>query len=105
MLRIVIFVVALLGAAGRVLGQAGPPLITDDPGTPGDGNWEINFALTVEQSREERAFEAPLLDINYGLGDHIQLKFEAAYLVLDERDAGPVGGLANSLVGVKWRFL
>jgi hypothetical protein len=89
----------------RAYGQAGPPLVTDDPGTPGNGNWEINVALTLEQSRAERVIEAPLLDINYGWGDHIQLKYEVAYLVLDEPDAGPIGGLSNSLLGVKWRFL
>ena len=25
--------------------QGGPPLVTDDPGTPGNGNWEINAAI------------------------------------------------------------
>jgi hypothetical protein len=24
--------------------QGGPPMVTDDPGTPGDGHWEINIA-------------------------------------------------------------
>ena len=32
----------------RVLAQGGPPLITDDPGTPGDGHWEINIAEQSE---------------------------------------------------------
>jgi len=83
----------------------GPPLITDDPGTPGNGRWEINLAVTIDQTRVERALEVPLLDINYGLGDHIQLKYEGALLVVDEQDAGPRGTPSNSLVGVKWRFL
>jgi hypothetical protein len=99
------FVLLLICLASQTHGQAGPPLVTDDPGTPGDGNWEINIALTLAQSRNERVIEAPLLDINYGWGDHVQLKYEIAFLVLDERDAGPVGGLSNSLLGVKWRFL
>ncbi|MFN2477468.1 MAG: hypothetical protein ABR526_14155 [Chthoniobacterales bacterium] len=30
-------------------GPSGPPLETDDPDTPGDGNWEINFASTLEK--------------------------------------------------------
>jgi hypothetical protein len=42
--------------------DAGPPLITDDPDTPGDGRWEINLPITLEQSRDQRTFEAPLLD-------------------------------------------
>jgi len=89
----------------RTWGQAGPPLITDDPGTPPKGEWEINIAFTFEQTIEARAIEAPLLDVNYGFGEHLQLKYEGALLVIDERDAGPRGTLSNSLVGAKWRFL
>jgi len=84
---------------------AGPPLITDDPDTPGDGNWEINLAFTLEQTRDERIFEAPLLDINYGIGERTQLKFEAPWIVLDDRDDGTKDGLGNSEIGVKYRFL
>ncbi len=68
-----------------VLAQGGPPLITDDPGTPGDGNWEINIAFTAEKRKTVRSYENPILDINYGLGDRIQLKYEVPWLDLDER--------------------
>lgn len=85
--------------------QGGPPLLTDDPGTPGDGNWEINFSFTVESLERETTFEAPLLDINYGLGDAIQLKFELPWVVFDENGGGSRSGLGNSLLGIKWRFL
>lgn len=85
--------------------QGGPPLLTDDPGTPGDGVWEINLALTAERSPGERLFEAPLLDINYGVGERIQLKFEVAWLFLDGEGESTKNGLGNSEVGVKWRFL
>ncbi len=68
-----------------VLAQGGPPLITDDPGTPGDGNWEINIAFTTKKRRTVRSYETPILDINYGLGDRIQLKYEVPWLDLDER--------------------
>jgi hypothetical protein len=33
-----------LGAAGAVHAQAGPPFLTNDPGTFGNANWEINPA-------------------------------------------------------------
>lgn len=84
---------------------AGPPLITDDPGTPGDGRWEINVPITLEQTRDQRIFEAPLLDINYGLGERTQLKFEVPWLVIDSRDNGTTDGLGNSKIGIKHRFL
>jgi len=87
-----------------ILAQGGPPLLTDDPGTPGDGQWEINVAFTLEEVQGERLFEAPLLDLNYGYGDRIQLKFEIPWLILDEDGRPTKSGLGNSLFGVKWRF-
>jgi hypothetical protein len=84
--------------------QGGPPLLTDDPGTPGNRNWEINIASTQFFSPGENEIETPLLDINYGVGDRIQLKYEIPYL-LDQDEGEPYrSGLGNSLLGVKWRF-
>ena len=74
------WIALLLGCTAQVLAQGGPPLLTDDPGTPGNRNWEINIASTHFRSPGEREIEAPLLDINYGLGDRIQLKYEVPYL-------------------------
>jgi hypothetical protein len=89
----------------RARAQGGPPLITEDPGTPGDGRWEINLAFTVEKLRTETLFEAPLLDINYGLGERIQLKYEIPWVFRDEDGDGTKSGLGNSEIGVKYRFL
>ncbi len=83
--------------------QGGPPLLTDDPFTPGPGRWEINVALTAELRPAERGYESPLLDLNYGLGERIQLKYELPWVVLDEH-GDTRSGLGNSNVGVKWRF-
>ena len=69
-------------------GQGGAPMITDDPGTPGDGNWEFNIASTREHAESTTAHEAPLLDINYGLGDRVQLTFEVPWIVIHESGAG-----------------
>jgi len=103
--------VALCGAAsvalpaGRAAAQGGPPLITEDPGTPGDGRWELNLAFTVEKLESETRYEAPLLDVNYGLGDRIQLKCEVPWLFLDEEGDDTKSGLGDSEIGVKYRFL
>jgi hypothetical protein len=103
---VVVLAVMTAGLSPTVAhGQGGPPLITDDPGTVEKGHWEVNVALTAERTEEERAFEAPLLDINYGLTERLQLKYEAAFLVVDEPGDEPRGTISNSLVGVKWRFL
>ena len=84
---------------------AGPPLLTDDPDTPGDKHWEINIAFTIDKLQSEATFETPLLDLNYGVGNNIQLKYEVPLLIQHEQGIGTQSGLGNSLVGVKWRFL
>ncbi len=45
-----------------------------------------------------------LLDLNYGVGERIQIKYELPW-VLAHEDGATTSGLGNSLVGVKWRFL
>ena len=61
----------------KLLAQSGgPPMITDDPGTPDKGAWEINLSLNSEIQKYDKEFEAPLLDINFGLNERIQLKLE-----------------------------
>ncbi|MBW7996941.1 MAG: hypothetical protein FVQ81_10325 [Candidatus Glassbacteria bacterium] len=100
----VVILCLALGAAG-VYAQGGPPMLTDDPGTPGDGRLEINLAVTVEKNRGEHLLESPLLDINYGLGDRLQLKFEVPWLLLKNEGGKTKNGLGNSTLGVKWRFI
>ena len=98
-------ILSFLAAAAVAHAQGGPPMITEDPGTPGDGNWEINLALAMEQMRGERLFEAPILDVNYGAGDSVQLKYEVPWVFLDEEGDDATSGLGNSEFGVKWRIV
>lgn len=87
-----------------VAAQGGPPFITNDPGTPGDGNWEINIMTYSERHPAVRIFNTPILDLNYGVGSRIQLTYEVPYLV-EGTNGGPTRtGLGKSLPGVKWRF-
>ena len=89
-----------------VRAQGGPPLITDDPGAPGDGNWEVNLAVTYERLRDERVLEAPLLDVNYGVGERLQLKAEVPFVWQDDLEANErLEEFGNPEFGVKWRFL
>jgi hypothetical protein len=84
--------------------QGGPPMRTDDPGTPGNRNWEINIGLTTDRRMSERQFETPELDINYGAGDRVQLNFEIPWVVRGTDSSPTQNGLGNSGVAVKWRF-
>lgn len=80
-------------------------MLTDDPGTPGNGRLENNVAATVEVGQHDQFWQLPDLDLNYGVGDNIQLNFESSFNVLKRDDHGPIGGLGSSSVAVKWRFL
>jgi len=99
--------VAVVAAmAPEVLAQAGPPLLTDDPETPGNRHWEINLAWTVSQRENARLFAIPLLDINYGLGDRVQLKVQAPWLLLkDRKSQNSASGIGSTNLGLKWRFV
>lgn len=84
---------------------AAPPIITDDPGTPGPGNWEINVGVTIDNRSEETRYETPALDLNYGIGEHIQLNYSVSWIVLDNKGNGTKKGLSSSEIALKWRFL
>jgi hypothetical protein len=90
--------------SSMVRGEGGPPMITDDPGTPGNGNWEINLAWLGDHDAGATTQNAPLLDLNYGLGARIQLKYEVPWLLVHAADGVSAAGLGDSLAGVKWRF-
>jgi hypothetical protein len=87
------------------IAQGGPPLLTDDPDTPGPNHWEINVAVTLENMEHEWEAATPLLDINYGVGERIQLKYQVQFNEVAPPQGGVRAGMGNSLAGVKWRFL
>jgi hypothetical protein len=95
----------VLFVASSAHAQGGPPLITDDPDTPGPGYWEINIPMILESSDEGRHFDAPLADINFGVGKRIQLKFEIPWVTMAPPDQSAQTGIGNNNSGVKWRFL
>lgn len=80
-------------------------MLTDDPATPGDRMWEINFLTTLDRSREGWDFETPIVDINYGFGNDIQIKLEAPWIITKKEGEVARSGLGNSMVGIKWRFI
>jgi hypothetical protein len=101
--------IGVLLLAGIVLpvichAEAGPPMITDDPGTPGKGHFEVNTAFTYEERPQAKSVSAPLLDINYGLFDHVQLKLQVPW-ELSRIETHSASGLGESIAGIKWRFL
>jgi hypothetical protein len=56
--------------------QGGPPYYTNDPGTPGNLQWEINLGYMPFLFPNSSITHTPDLDINFGIGDRIQLTYE-----------------------------
>ena len=82
----------------------GPPLVTDDPETPGRGDWEINISHNIVKTRDEFAMATPLIDINYGLLENDQWKLEFPVLFLDPENGQGRWGIGDIEVGWKYRF-
>jgi Putative MetA-pathway of phenol degradation len=95
---------ALALGAAALRAQGGPPMITDDPGTPGDGHWEINLSWTSQEAPGSTLVGLPLLDANYGVGDRIQLNYQASWNILSQSGSATESGMSDSQVAVKWRF-
>ena len=107
--------VLLTVLSARGFAQAGPPFRTNDPETPGNKHWEINFGWVGDRNPAAGAYQVPDFDINYGLGDRIQLKYELPIAIEETRpqpatatqpaqSGQVVSGLGQSLLGVKIRF-
>jgi len=91
--------------AGPALAQGGPPMVTDDPETPGDGHWEINLGAIATRTHGRMELAAPDADINYGWGDHVQLKVDIPWVTVRDDGEPWRSGLGTVDVGVKWRFV
>jgi hypothetical protein len=98
-------VLAVLAYCSDVRAQAGPPYLTNDPGTPGNGNWEINVASIQTIARGVAVYQLPQIDLNFGLGERIQLTYEVPYVLQSSAREPLQSGWGNAYTGIKWRFL
>jgi hypothetical protein len=94
-----------LHSPGAARAQAGPPFLTNDPGTPGNANWEINLGAMQAIARGVSSYQVPQIDLNFGVGDRIQLTYEVPYILQTSTDRPLESGWGNGYPGVKWRFL
>jgi hypothetical protein len=102
-LRLVVIVLLLAPLAAHA--QGGPPFLTNDPGTPGDGHWEINVAAAPTLAHGIDSYQLPQFDFNYGVGERVQLTYEVPYVVASMPGEPHHSGWSNAFPGVKWRFL
>ena len=105
MLRLLPLLLPFIAAAIPVCARAqgGPPFITDDPATPGNRHWEVNLGWIANHNPGQAYYELPNVDMNYGLGDRLQLKFELPLAAATDANNTTRAGLGESLLGVKWR--
>ncbi len=67
-------------------------------------NWEINVACMPFSFSNQSISHLPDLDINFGLGERIQLTYENAWLRVHPPSSPAKYGLGQSNPGLKWRF-
>jgi hypothetical protein len=91
--------------SGAARAQGGPPFLTNDPGTPGNANWEINLGSMQTIARGVSSYQVPQIDLNFGVGDRIQLTYEVPYILQTSTGQPLESGWGNGYPGVKWRFL
>jgi len=98
------WILVFLLAAPCALAQGGPPYYTNDPGTPGNLNWEINLGYMPFFFIGQSVSHVPDVDINFGVGDRIQLTYESAWLRVQNPGSATKFGMNQSNPGLKWRF-
>ncbi|OGU60010.1 MAG: hypothetical protein A2V66_06740 [Ignavibacteria bacterium RBG_13_36_8] len=88
-----------------IYAQSNPPLLLDDPGTPGSEKWEINIMTSLEHSTVNDEWQMLLFDINYGLGDRSQIAVSLPYVVEWSEGTRDWLGFDGVELGFKYRFL
>jgi len=100
---ILISAIVLVALPGRLLG--GPPLAIDDPGILDPGQWEIIVAATMASTDEGEAYQAPLLDVSYGLTPNTQVGVSLPYVFVSPANESSDSDFGNLAIGYKWRFI
>ncbi len=84
---------------------AGPPLEIDDPGILDPGQWEIITAATMTSTNAGDVYEAPVLDVSYGVAKQVQVSAAFPYVFADPDDGSSESDFGNLEIGLKWRFV
>jgi hypothetical protein len=96
---------ALLPLLAPSTADAGIPFVTDDPGTPEAGHYEMNIATQYTHRRGEDSGVLPSFELNYGATDNVQLHFLAGLAFDRQSPNGAHFGSGDVELGVKYRFI
>jgi len=97
-------ILALSRPPGPAWAQGGPPMVTDDPDTPGNelGNQSRDLRQpqqrTLGNCRARRRHQL-------WWGDRVQLKLDLPWTFVRSDDGDWKSGLGAAQIGVKWRFM
>lgn len=94
-MRAVLLAASLLAASGA---YGAYPLITEDTGTQGAGNWQLEGTSEVATFRGGRVTSDNLV-LNYGLSAPLDLQLVLPWY------SGDIQGVGDPQVNLKWRFL
>jgi hypothetical protein len=88
-----------------------PPLETDDPGVPDNGEYEINLLTRFDLSKEVHSIDLLFVDANYGVLPKIaghqlptQVKFEFPVTTQQQNGGSYVLGVGPATFGLKFNF-
>ncbi len=101
---LLVFICLLFKTSFNPLIAGGPPLVTDDTGTPGTNKWEINLAYTRNNTKLEEATEFSI-DANYGLGEKTQLNLVIPHTYINHDEESNISHLGDIQFATKYRFI
>lgn len=99
-------VLALLVAVLVAPVHAAHPFLTEDPGTQGKGNTELELGFAADQGDPSFGGRGTLFSpqISYGVADRIDIIVQGFWQTQTPAGGPTVRGIANTAVDVKWRF-
>ena len=91
------------------------PFLTDDTGTQGAGNWQLELQgdflrsdRTADGVERKSRLDAFLPVLSYGILENLDIQLGSAYVKLRTTENGVVtedaSGLSDTAVDIKWRF-
>lgn len=110
MMTVVFLSLSIMMAGSATEAVAAIPLITDDTGTQGKGNFQLEVLGEYEHDKEEGLkgeTEGVTASLIYGILDPVDIVFSVPYAFQREKEGGCTeeeDGLADLTLEAKWRF-
>ncbi|KHK59296.1 hypothetical protein PI86_08120 [Burkholderia sp. A9] len=85
---------------------AAHPLVSDDTGTQGNANWQLEFNGEQTSKQDENGrHQLWNATLTRGFGEHVDLYVNAPYTHLQTRTDDHGAGIGDVEIGMKWRFV